>query len=592
MNIKESIMSIMEKYGLNISGKLYETSIKEEIVKILNQIPKNKIVAIRGAGYHTEELLSIEGCTLQFKYIFDYSRQEKGIVEIAGKELEVYPCSMIDQLDIDIMIISSYAHRKKIRDELEKSQKKFIILDLYDELRKSGLDVNTHFYRNAEDTYENVIYYRKKYLADSNDINLKNLLVSYLNIFDFINFKKFANKYILCKYPGYKDIQMAIEEIVQILDNIKTRLKKRKQRDIITVWNDQLDYSWLQYAPYMYKLSRNSMFFENAYTMTPFTVPTFLEMFLGMKPIDNEIYHKPFPVISSFNSNMVKEIEDSGYKFIYIGDEGDSKLFEKEYVVTNYTYSSSCFGCISLLQKLLNTEEPVFVILHVSEETHNPYMSGELDDAKYYEWPRFGGDPEEKALEQRKKSVRYWDKQLEFYMDFISDRSIRIFMSDHGARYNFQPIYKEPTTHIIFFITGAGVSDIRCSKLFSLYNFHKVAKCVINNNYNEEEIFSDYVLIQETSIFNKTAIQYYFENNAIECSYGFRAVRTKEELYVKLSSGKKYYYLLPDEELNCIEQADPGRLKWLDGLAGDTFEDLSKYNEEIESFRKQFETHE
>ena len=43
---------------------------------------------------------------------------------------------------------------------------------------------------------------------------------------------------------------------------------------------------------------------------------------------------------------------------------------------------------------------------------------------------------------------------------------------------------------------------------------------------------------------------------------------------------------LPDEELNCIEQADPGRLKWLDGLAGDTFEDLSKYNEEIESFRK------
>lgn len=215
MNIKALILSVMEKYGLQVTGELYESIIKKKIVEILNKIPKDKTVAIRGAGYHTEELLSIEGCTLQFKYIFDYSRQEKGIVEIAGKELEVYPCSMIDQLDIDIMIISSYAHRKKIRDELEKSQKKFIILDLYDELRKSGLDVNTHFYRNAEDTYENVIYYRKKYLADSNDINLKNLLVSYLNIFDFINFKKFANKYILCKYTGYKDIQMAIEEIVQ-----------------------------------------------------------------------------------------------------------------------------------------------------------------------------------------------------------------------------------------------------------------------------------------------------------------------------------------------------------------------------------------
>ena len=115
---------------------------------------------------------------------------------------------------------------------------------------------------------------------------------------------------------------------------------------------------------------------------------------------------------------------------------------------------------------------------------------------------------------------------------------------------------------------------------------------VINNNYNENEIFSDYILMQETSIFNKTAIQYYFENNAIECSYGFRAVRTEKELYVKLSSGKKYYYLLPDEETDCIGHADQERLKCLDRLAGDTFEDLSIYDEEIESFRKQFETHE
>ena len=165
MNIKELIVSVMEKYDLKLTGELYESIIKKQIVEILNYIPDGKTVAIRGAGEHTKELLSIEGCKVQFKYIFDYSRQEKGIVEIAGKELEVYPCSMIDQMDIDIMIISSYAHRKKIRDELEKSQKKFIILDLYDELRKSGLDVNTHFYRNAEDTYENVIYYRKKYLA-------------------------------------------------------------------------------------------------------------------------------------------------------------------------------------------------------------------------------------------------------------------------------------------------------------------------------------------------------------------------------------------------------------------------------------------
>jgi len=153
MNIKELIVSVMEKYDLKLTGELYESIIKKQIVEILNYIPDGKTVAIRGAGEHTKELLSIEGCNVQFKYIFDYSRQEKGIVEIAGKEWEVYPCNSINEIDIDIIVISSYANRKKINEELEKYKKNFIIIDLYDELQKFGLEVNAPFYRNAEDTY-------------------------------------------------------------------------------------------------------------------------------------------------------------------------------------------------------------------------------------------------------------------------------------------------------------------------------------------------------------------------------------------------------------------------------------------------------
>ncbi len=49
----------------------------------------------------------------------------------------------------------------------------------------------------------------------------------------------------------------------------------------------------------------------------------------------------------------------------------------------------------------------------------------------------------------------------------------------------------------------------------------------------------------------------------MESSDAFRAVRTEKELYVKLSSGKRYYYLLPDEETDCTRQADKERLAWL-----------------------------
>lgn len=591
MNIKEAIISIEKKYGLEVS-KPYEIMIKNKIVEILNQIPHDKIVAVRGAGEHTSELLSIEGCNVHFKYIFDYSKQEKEIVKIAGKKREVYPCNLIMAMNIDIIIISSYTHRKKIREELEKLNGNFMILDLYDELQKSGLDVNAPFYRNTEDMYENVIYHRKKYFLENSAVNLKNLIIAYLKIYDFINFYRFAEEYICNKYQDYQDIQNALDEVKQLLNFVKIKIRKRQQRDIVTIWNDQLDYSWLEYAPYMKKKGGSSMFFENAYTMTPFTVPTILEMFQGLKSIDDEIYHNKFCPIDSINSNIIKELELCGYVFIYIGDDADARLFEKKYTVSHYPYSSSCIRCVDMLQILLDTEQPVCILLHALVETHNPYLSGELHDAKYYEWPTFTGGTEEKALEQRKKSVLYWDKQIEFYMGFLSDNCIKIFMSDHGPRYNIQPIYKEPTTHIIFFINGKDIPKGRYKKLFSIYDFYKIIQCILKSKFEEDYIFSSYVLMQETNIFNSTAICYYLKNNAEECFCSFRAVRTEKELYVKLSSGKKYYYLLPDEETNYIAEADKERLAWLDKLAGDKFEDLSKHEKEIEDFRKQFEAHE
>ncbi|MDE6760104.1 MAG: hypothetical protein K2J90_05400 [Lachnospiraceae bacterium] len=592
MNLRETIASIGEMHGLKIDGESYETKIRKSIVEILNQIPKDKKVAIRGAGTHTSELLSLEGCSARFECILDYAVKENDILRIKEQEWPLYPSSAIDQLDIDVVVISSYTRRKEIREELQKNEKPLIIIDLYDELQKMDLDVNAPFYYNTEDTYDNVIYYRKAYLANQDARNLKNLIVAYLKIFDFINFEYFSKKYICNRYEDYQNVQKALHEIRAQLDDVKEQLKKRTQRDIITIWNDQVDYNDLQYTSYIQEESKNSMFFENAYTMTPFTVPTFLEMFQGLKSIDDRIYFNRHSVSDKDNSEVIRELEAAGYEFVYIGDEADAKLFKENNVMSHFTYNSSCVRCMDLLQKLLDAQKPVCMILHELVETHNPYLNGELSSAKWYEWPTFAGSSEAFALEQKKKSLAYWDKQLAFYMEFVPDNCIKIFMSDHGTRYNYQPIYKEPSTHILFFITGRDVPQKKCKGLFSIYNYNKVIQSIIKNEYKDEKIFSDYVLMQETNIFNSTALRYYIKNNAEECTCGWRAVRTQNELFVKLSSGKKYYYLLPDEDSDCLSQADPERIKQLDELAGDKFEDTSEYERELAFFRKQFETHE
>lgn len=70
-------------------------------------------------------------------------------------------------------------------------------------------------------------------------------MVAYLKIYDFINFEKFARKYITNKYPDYQNMNGALYEVENLLDCVKGKIKNRTYRDIITVWNDQLDYTLL-----------------------------------------------------------------------------------------------------------------------------------------------------------------------------------------------------------------------------------------------------------------------------------------------------------------------------------------------------------
>ncbi|MDD6070240.1 MAG: hypothetical protein PUC12_05405 [Clostridiales bacterium] len=593
MNIRETINEISNKYNLRICGLTYENKIKQSVRQILNNIPKNKIVGIKGAGEHTSQLLSLSEGAFSPQYIFNKRNKIVESSQIDGKTYTIYPDSYIDKVNLDVMIVSSYAHRREMEQDLKKYSNQFQIIDIYDELLKDGLEVNAPFYRNAEDTYENVLYYRKEYNKNSNATNLKNLIVAYLHICDFINYIKYSKEYIKKGFIDWEIINSAMIEMQNMLDGIKKVVSARKQKDIITIWNDQLGYSELKFAPYMNKASEESLFFENAYTMTPFTVPTFFEMFQGLKSLDDGIYHKQFPVFDSTNSELIEYITKEGYKFVYVGDEADARLFSEEYARGSYTYNSTCIRCVDLLQVLIDEERPVCAILHSLVETHNPYLSGELDSAKWYDWPRFMGDTEETAMKQMKKSLVYWDKQLNYFMNFLSDNAVRIYMSDHGKRFNIQPIYKNDTTHLVFFVLGKDVPSKRLRKMFSIYDYKILLQAIVENRFEEDYLCKDYCLLQETNIFNNATICYYIENGVEECGYAFRAVRTQTELYVKLSSGTQYYYILPDEETNHVcEEKYRHRVKELDKLAGDYFDNPRKYEEELAFFRKKFETHE
>ena len=592
MKIVDTIESIKEKYELNNKTGSFQEEIFQKVVQILEDIPKDKVVGIKGRGEHTHRLLSLAGNKFTPDYIFDRCAEIPEKCTYDNRTFHVYPDSEIANKKIDIIIISSFSHRNEMKEELKGYAGKFEILDLYDELHTRGIDINAMFYRATEDSYENVLYRRKQYFEKKTPETLNDVIVAYLEIRDFINYYKYSEEYVLKKYDGYEKISEAMLAIKEMFGKVRERLKERKQRDIITIWNDQVGYSELPYTGYLKEMSRESFFFENAYSMTPFTVPTFYEIFQHMTPLDDAIYHKQIPLFDADNTEIIRNCEHHGYDFVYIGDSYDAGLFQEKYAIGHYVYNSSCIRCLDLLQVLLDSEKPVFCILHALTETHNPYLSGELENAKWYEWPKFMGDTEEEVMKQMRISLAYWEKQLEFYMNMMPDNCVKIFMSDHGKRFNYQPIYKEPTTHIIFYIVGKGVPSKRIKKLYSIYDFDKLIDCVLNQNFDEDKMCRECINLQETNIFNRTAISYYVENHAEENTSAFRAVRTEHELYVKLSTGKKYYFLLPDEETNRYEDKYMQRISELDLLAGDKFEDSREFEKELARFRNRFESHE
>lgn len=592
MNIIDKLEKIIYKYSDNICNTC-EDLIKKTLLEIIDGIDFSRTVGIKGSGEHTRELLCLSNDLFDKAYIFDKKYSIVTEREYNGVNKEVFPDSYIEYINPEYMIISSYAHKLSMRREIEAKHPNVKIIDIYEEMAKRGVRVNSPFYRCSNESYDSVLLYKKIYNENPSKDNLINVVLAYLRIRDFIGFNEYADLYIKKGYIDSNKIQGLKNEINELLDEIRVLLKQRNQKDIIMLWNDQFGITELGLAPYFEKISNSGMFFENAYAVSPYTFPAISAMVFNRRTIDDRIYLTDRPIANATNSKLIRIVEDAGYSFVYDGDESDCKLFESKYCISNEVYNSSCIRYFKMLQYIIQSNKPVFCILHALVETHNPYMSADLDSAKWYEFPHFSGDSEEDAMAQMKVSLKYWDRQVEFYSNMFSDKCVQIFMSDHGKRFGLKPAYKDASVHIIFFIYGDNIPKKRFNKVFSIYDLYKVIGYLLSSEYAEEDIFSEYVILQETNIFNATVMQYYYDNNAMDCTCAFRSVRTINECYVRLDNGKCFYYLMPDEDNNLIsDQKYKDRVEYLSSIAGDYFEDTERFKEELDKYRKSYETHE
>lgn len=588
----------MQQYNVTKSGEEYYDIILREIYSILEENCKNKLISIRGCGVHTGELLDIMTFPHTVEAIYDQKRTSEGQYRRNGKIYSVLPANRITEAKTDVVIISSFRHRKTIREELEKIHLRIPVIDIYEELSLKGINLQGPFYYNTKRNYENVLLSLEKFrkareTEKEKGLHLQNLIYYSLKIRDFINAFSYLEIYIEKGYKNSGKFKKFREDLQTFLGSIQERLQSRTARDIIIIWNDQVGYEDLEYFPHIKNVAEEGVNFCNSFTPVPFTYATFWGMFEKQYSIDDRIYFIKHNKIGAENQ-ILYMLKEKGYDFRYIGDGPTAECFDEEYCKGYPSYDSSCVRCFDMLEELVNADKKICIMLHGLVETHNPYLSAELENPKWFEWPYTDVDVKD-VKRQIYCSARYWDRQLEFYMGFLNNQSSKILMSDHGKRYSAEPIYQDLANHILFVIQDSRMTGMREDRLFSLINFKEVLDYLTDLTLNAskyEKIFSSNIKMQEVGIFNETAVKYYLAEGKYESFAPYRAVRGNRDKYVLLSNGKEFYFRLPDEEKNEVgNSVYQERISELREWAGTNFVNCDEFETELKRFRKQYETH-
>ncbi|MBZ0312903.1 hypothetical protein K7185_10495 [Clostridium butyricum] len=575
-------MEFIENRYNEIHSLLLDRNINDEFeIKIQNcideYIKKNmmgKKIIFRCTGIHSMELLKkFEQNNCKVEMFLD--KNSYGTVN----GIPIYKPDIIKEIQFDYVVVASINFRKEIIDELKKySISQVKVIDIYEVLRENGIDLSGAFYRYKSGSYEIALKFYKDYLKsitlEEKQKNLYNYIVSCLEMKNFPLFFKYAEVFIKNKYKNWSLIEQSVNEMKKLLEDIKILISKRKQKDIFIYWTDAVQQKYLKYMPYILKRKKESISFENTYSITPYTHQVMRAMFAKLKPIDD--YEQSKTLLSEKNSIVIKYLLEFDYDIKHIGHDGYINFSMESIYRIDYRADVAVSLILwEAIKEMLKNEKPVFYIIHVAGETHAPCLSAELK-----EWI---GDTSIVDIPEQQISCSYAavSNLLEFYDEIIrSDNMYKIYMSDHGNHFEIPQWYwAQNKIKPYFYIYNSKIKAKEYYDIFSYNNFYEVIKWILDPQKNKlENSFSEYSCIQDVDIYNKTLVEFFISKNIKEYAMSYRGVVTVSDKYILRSDGKEFYYTI-DENFEEIESTcEYNRLNYLRSLAGNKFIDIDTDN--------------
>lgn len=561
-NIEYELEKIIEKYNMQTYDFLrdrFANAIREIIKQVIKK--KGSRVIIRGlkeSKHKYHPLLKLISEEAQVIAVVDKNPFAESIQITETLRVPFFNSDLLNiENQCDCYIINALYSGKDIYNQIKKElhDKDIQVLDIYTAIRieysLAPSKTLEEYYDERDFTHnrlqESIEEYRKKHNLSA----LRRVLAVCLSMRDFITYFRIIKE---AEELVKEDIQLIelTKEIEELLEFIKKKVKERtskpfSKKSIVLHWIDQVSYDEICLFPKVKRKIEEGLFFENAYTVTPYTKPTvrtiFWKEYRGL--VENATIGK-YEVNLLEDSKLYQIILKNEYKFNVFGmikEILDKKFKGNE--KTEFSMASSIHYWDMLNQLIQETESGVYIV-HILNETHEPYISPEVGlENESYEFK----NSYSVSSERIKRSAEYADEIIDFYSTLLGDNIINIYMSDHGKWEDIdRRRYKNHAMHTLFGITNLGIKG-RMQKLFCYQNFDKLMSWIFDMAKPEEMFFCD-IPIYSSGF--RAVIKERVEDDTEICS-GYKGIQNSKEKYIKLENGQEIYYVNGNEEENLIE---------------------------------------
>lgn len=595
-NYDEILNALTRKYDLTLNSNILENSISKAIDEIRNKSSKKRL-AVWGAGEHTTYLFNIlSDISDRFVCVIDNNPKLVGLsvngIPIVGKE-------SITDFTIDSIIISSYTSQEEIRKEIMEEFPQYEILTIYEE-RKEENKVLFYPYPliymdRSFDFYITIHNLKWRFESTKDPKSLLQLIKIFIFIRDFISIEQYCRLYISNKFERSEALAEFLKELDTILTNLKEALERTKLRkNIMMVVLDGLRAKDISNGnmPFLKQLAQNSLSFSNMFSTSNYTKACLLSMFYKSQIIDDGLHHKEValrkrsPIFLYLKQNKYRMYQHSKAEIIpqdehiklVQGDEyGTEENLLKGNLLPRYRVPLTRRLWNSLCEMARDTQVNQFHFIHCLE-SHFPFICAHMDgEINPLLQPVFFINEKikfdrEKVYQQYLQCIRYMDKQINYYYEFVKNNLYWIICSDHGGNVDgIKPVghvltWYDDVIQVPLIIHQKDVSPMGIESLESMQDFSDILIQVLTKN-KYQEVSRESVIIQRDPLYGKKWRETDNSQRVGKFGRGYKVVRTAKEKYVLYDTGEEEFYILPNEDSNVInELKDAERIEYVRSL--------------------------